>query len=528
MIKPARLFFESPARNLLLFAAILQLIIVLGLFTVGRLGVAPNQIDDHGLLRKIVPDARDYHRDANISVEILKHSGVRAWLLTPYNAHVKFYSLSYLVFGPLVGNNILSAEPVNLGCYLLILILVFKIGKELFEQTAARAAAAAVAIWPSFLVHNAQILKDPICVVAMLSLVLVVAMWLTRELSWRMGLMTGLLGSTAIWLIYATRAGFWGLVTLGVVLIGALFLIFREVRERSFLAGNTLSLLPVLLLALGAIFLNRASLTPQDQVVVPPETTNIATVNQNPAVMPPVQQTNKVSSAPVAELAQKKDNSASPLPGDGNNAQGETAVVAQPANAPVELTSSSPIKRSRPIALIQGTRDAFADKYRESATLIDPKVQLITTMDVVRYLPRAMEIGFLAPFPNTWLGKGREVGLSGRILSGAEMLAAYILEALALFGVWRARRRLSTWFLFAVMLFGMTTLGLGIINLGALYRLRYGFFVLLIVLGMYGLTQILGSIRDRSIAGKNRLDRLCCKSIFLRPRSGLNDNSPAL
>jgi hypothetical protein len=150
-------------------------------------------------------------------------------------------------------------------------------------------------------------------------------------------------------------------------------------------------------------------------------------------------------------------------------------------------------------------RDAFADRYKDSATLIDPNVQFITTIDVARYLPRAMEIGFLAPFPNTWLGQGREVGLSGRILSGAEMLAAYILEALALFGVWRGRRRLSTWFLFGVILFGMTTLGLGLINVGALYRMRYGFFVLLIVLGMYGLTQILPGIRDNSIAEEGRL-----------------------
>jgi hypothetical protein len=149
-------------------------------------------------------------------------------------------------------------------------------------------------------------------------------------------------------------------------------------------------------------------------------------------------------------------------------------------------------------------RDAFADRYKDSGTLIDPNVQFLTTMDVVRYLPRAMEIGFLAPFPNAWLGNGREVGRSGRLVSGAEMLAAYILEVLALFGVWRARQRLSTWFLLCVMLFGVTTLGLGLINVGALFRLRYAFFVLLIVLGMYGLTQMWPSLRDRSIAGESR------------------------
>jgi hypothetical protein len=489
MKKIGRLFFDSPARNLLLVAAILQLTVVLSLFTIGRLGLAPNKIDERGLLSTALPDTRDYDRQTKDSVIVFKNLGAKAWLFANHSAHIKLYSLCYLVFGPLVGNNILSAEPLNLGCYLLILILVFKIGKELFDQTAARAAAAAAAVWPSFLVHNAQILKDPICVVAMLSLVLVVATWLTRKLSWRMGLLTGMIGSTAIALIYATRAGFWGLVTLGIILIGAVFMMFREVRERSFFAGNMLSLLVVLLLALGAIFLNRVALTPQDQVVLPPAPADIAAVNQNPAVTLP---TSHVSPAPVAEIAQGKENSAASVLSDENAAQREAPPVVQP-------------KRSRPIALIQGMRDAFADRYKDSGTLIDPKVQFISIMDLACYLPRAMEIGFLAPFPNTWLSKGREVGLSGRILSGAEMLAAYILEALALFGVWRGRQRLSTWFLFGVILFGVTTLGLGIINLGALYRLRYGFFVLLIVLGMFGLTQILPGLRDRSIAEENRL-----------------------
>lgn len=486
MKNPARLFFDLPARKLLVIAAILQLTVVLSLFAMGRLGLVPNTIDDHGLLRVAVPDARDYDRDATKAVEILKQYGVHVWFAS-YDAHLKFYSLCYLVFGPLLGNNILSAEPFNLGCYLAILILVFKIGEELFDQAAARAAAAAVAIWPSFLLHNTQILKDPICIAAMLTLVLVITMWLTRELSWRMGLVTGLLGATAISLIYATRAAFWGLVLLGMILIGAAFLIFRNVRERSFPIGNILSVLVVLLPALAGIFLNAASLTPKDQVAFPAETANIAPANQNSAVI---------------TLDQPMNQS----PAKGNNIQSEATPAVQSDKAPQDLSSTYPHKRNRLIALIQGMRDAFTDKYKDSATLIDSDAQFITTMDLVRYLPRAMAIGFLAPFPNTWLGKGRQVGLAGRLLAGAEMLAAYVLELFALFGVWRARQRLSTWVLLCVILFGVTTLGLGIINVGALYRLRYGFFVLLIVLGMYGLSQIVPGIRDRSIAGERRPD----------------------
>src|SRR5215831_2867511 len=352
MKKIPRLFFDSPARNLLLLAAILQLAVVLSLFTLGRLGVAPNQIDDRGLLFTALPDARDFDRETRESVDVLKHSGVRAWLSSPQNAHIRLYSLSYLVLGPLVGNNILSGEVVNLGCYLAILILVFQIGKELFDQAAARAAAAAVAVWPSFLVHNAQILKDPICVMAMLSLVLVITMWLTRELSWSKGFATGLLGSIAVALIYTTRAGFWGLVALGVILIGAVFLLFRSARERSLLAGNTLSLVAVLLVAMSAIFLNRVALTPQDQVVTQP-TTSFATAKQNSAVMTADQQTNQGPSLPVSKTSQKEDDSGSPLSGAGSNARREAAPVLQLANAPTGLSSTPPVKRSRLIALIQ-------------------------------------------------------------------------------------------------------------------------------------------------------------------------------
>ena len=58
----------------------------------GRLGVAPNQIDEHGLLRVAFRDARDYERDATRAVEILKQYEVRVWFVR-YEAHIKRYSL---------------------------------------------------------------------------------------------------------------------------------------------------------------------------------------------------------------------------------------------------------------------------------------------------------------------------------------------------------------------------------------------------------------------------------------------------
>jgi hypothetical protein len=67
----------------------------------------------------------------------------------------------------------------------------------------------------------------------------------------------------------------------------------------------------------------------------------------------------------------------------------------------------------------------------------------------------------------------------------------YAVEALAIIGLWRGRRRLPVWLLSAVAAMGMTALGLVVVNVGALYRLRYVFVVLLIVVAAGATADIL-------------------------------------
>ena len=82
--------------------------------------------------------------------------------------------------------------------------------------------------------------------------------------------------------------------------------------------------------------------------------------------------------------------------------------------------------------------------------------------------------------------RGEQTGAGGRLLSGFETLLIYVIECLALFAVWRERRKISAWFLFLVITIGAVALGLVVANMGALYRLRYPFWMLLIVLGAGG------------------------------------------
>ena len=61
-----------------------------------------------------------------------------------------------------------------------------------------------------------------------------------------------------------------------------------------------------------------------------------------------------------------------------------------------------------------------------------------------------------------------------------------MLECLALFGLWRGRRSLSVWFIFGFVVLGAVALGLAVNNVGALYRLRYPFWTLMVILAAGG------------------------------------------
>jgi len=91
-----------------------------------------------------------------------------------------------------------------------------------------------------------------------------------------------------------------------------------------------------------------------------------------------------------------------------------------------------------------------------------------------------------------WLNSGTEVGISGRILVGLETLLTYAIECFALAGLWRARRELSAWLLFTILTIGAIGLGLVVNNIGALYRLRYSFWILIVVLGAGGVPYLFG------------------------------------
>jgi murein biosynthesis integral membrane protein MurJ len=123
----------------------------------------------------------------------------------------------------------------------------------------------------------------------------------------------------------------------------------------------------------------------------------------------------------------------------------------------------------------------YFGKSVHANSLIDESELPQSVGDVVAYLPRAFQVALLAPFPSSWV---HQLNLQ-RMVSIAEMSIMYICM-IGLVFLWRLHRKPPALFAayFASMfliVYGVTTA-----NVGTLYRVRYGFEFVIVLLGVVG------------------------------------------
>jgi putative peptidoglycan lipid II flippase len=407
----------------LVAAALLHISVATAVLTVGKYQLMPAQFRANGL-GEFASDCFPYQEEAAELVEVLKNSGPVAWATWPTQLHVRLYSLPLAAVSRWMGFSVLAIEPLNLVYYLAILTLVFKLGKEVFDYRAGLMAATIVALWPSLLLHTTQLLRDPLLLVIVLILFLAMTRGLKRDYPWHRGALVGIVAALSIVMIRIVRLPMWDLTGAMVGLFGV-FLLARLLRDRRVLIGNV---------ALAAVMIAAFVITPHFQ----PAFRNQQHTKARRRVLP-----EQIQALPIREQIGIR-------------------------RAGFGLEATDPERTSGP------------------GSVIDPDVRLKGRADIIRYLPRAAVIGFFAPFPNMWLDAGTEVGVSGRVLSGVEMMFTYGLEVLALAGLWRARKQLEAWLLFAIIIIGAVAMGLVVNNVGALYRLRYWFWILIVIMGAGG------------------------------------------
>jgi 4-amino-4-deoxy-L-arabinose transferase-like glycosyltransferase len=434
-------------------AAALHLALSLSINLAGRFNLLPGLFDESGISSALAFDSFFYRIKATELVAILARGHVADWLGAPLPFHVKLYSLSFTALSPLFGFTMLSVEPLNILYYLLIVVLVFKIGEEVFDERTALLAAAIVALWPSFLLHTTQLLRDPLFILMTLSLVLVITRWLTREHTLRRAILEALGGAAASAIVWLTRYNAWKLIV-GFVLLGVLLLIVRQLRERRWLAGNIAGAALLLIVMVNVPFVLGKFLLPDAFTSQPPTAEDLARYSLPPCLDETRAATVKTESGAWSRLR---------------------------ARADAWVASLGEFRRS------------FTKFYADAGSNIDVCVRMNTVGDLVRYLPRGAANGFFAPYPNMWLRSGSTVGLSGRLLSGIEMLALYLIELLAILCLWTGRRRLPVWLIFLVACFGIIAHGLVVVNVAVLFRMRYVFWMLLIILGARGAMRFFAS-----------------------------------
>ena len=461
--------FSSDGRRLLTAAAVLHVALALGLHWAGRAQLAPSLVDRDGIMGSFAFDSYEYQRGAARLVEVLRRDGVAAWAGEHEPVHVRLISLQYVLLGPLSGYGTLSAEPFNLLCYLAVVGLALLLGREVGGARAGLLAAGAVALWPTFLLHTLQLLKDPLFIAGALALVLCVVTWLTRTYGPAQAAgVAALMGVTAS-LLVLIRFNFVAVI-LALVLLGAALLVVRQTRERRWLYWNMFA--PALILAAGALMLLLL------------------------LSLPPVQRLKHYPSAgggrPKTEVF-KGERMASAVTYRASTSAG--GVRAQGRAGQFRATADRMARR------VGSVRFRFSAFYLEAGSGIDRDVRFEDLKSLLFYLPRAFQIGWWAPFPNMWVGAGRRVGSAGKLLSGVETLFIYLVQLLALAAVLLPPRRLAAWLLLALTVFGVTGLGLVIPNVGALFRFRYTFWVLLIVLGAKGFESLL-ALRGRRLAAR--------------------------
>jgi 4-amino-4-deoxy-L-arabinose transferase-like glycosyltransferase len=418
----------------LLASAIFHVIVAIIAFCLGHFSLMPALFDHDGLTIGLAFDNTIYRALQLELVQTLHSSGWQAWLDYQSPLHARLYSLCFAFFGKLFGYNILATEPLNLFYFLATLTFVYLLGRTIFNARAGLLAAIITALWPSMLLQSMQMVRDPLSNMCLLSLIWLLVVIVAVELTWQRGLLLVFGIVLTIALLWMARGNIWSIVVIALAATLSLLVVKMIVMKRV-VTTNAVALVIVIAAAL----------------VIPTQIESTSLQDRK---------------TPMAALS---------LQSAGSDMGPFTRLVKQIGNR----------------------RAAFHQGFAAKGSNIDADVSLLSVGDIFRYLPRAMAIGCFAPFPNMWFQAGSEVGRSGRLASGLEMVLMYLIYAAALVTLFFERKRLSMWLIFTVALAGMVGLGLIVANVGALYRLRYSFWIMLIVIGAQGLL----IIEKRWIAG---------------------------
>jgi hypothetical protein len=374
-------------------------------------------------------DSFVYHQEALRLSGLLKSGDFNGWWGSSPFWHVKWIALPYaiLVADPL------SFAPINSLIWAITIYCVYKIVNQLLPDRRRLAIVTALTfgLWPSYFLHTTQLLKDPLYIMGMLMM-----FWgCVNILSGRRAIISVLIIVVGVLIAYLNRT----YILEPLIFLSLLAAVLGVWQVRGGWVQAAVAI--VLILGMGVYgYIQR----PEIQI---------------PSLSELGDDVNEISQPQEEILSRSQDSSSSPL---------------------IRLVEKGVVK-------IAYFRERYIKKYPNAGTNIDRDVHFRSLKDILAYIPRAAIIGFLAPFPSHWFGTPKTAGPASRILAGLEMILWYILLPGFLYFLFAGPVALPIRIWMLVYTFTLVVLtSLVVTNIGALHRLRYVYFLPILIGGLEG------------------------------------------
>ena len=386
-------------------------------------------------------DSSGYHQEALKGLELLKERRWGQWWRHKYGSnwwHVRWIALMYWCVKPIP----LAMAPLNAFLWASGFILMFFIAKNFLSTQKALITAGMFSLFPSHIMNSIQLLKDPFYILGTL---LFINGWVW---AWRKR------GLSLAGLIFAALN----------TAIGC-YLVFKI---RSYL-------LPAWILT-GVVFYLLSIITNKKRII--PATILLTATLTVSAVTKHISVQYKFKIVLGKAPAKQRRIATSSIVG-----------------YPWKYSNWIPDKIEHILIKLSKARYRYCTLSHQAGSNIDNSVYFHSARDVVKYIPRALEIGMLAPFPPFWLKKAKTCGRICSIVTGGEMLILYFLYIGVV--LWFCKRRrieetgLILWGIFFILL-----LSLVVINLGTLYRMRHIYLLSFFIFGIGGWGEALKRIKN--------------------------------
>ena len=229
--------------------------------------------------------------------------------------------------------------------------------------------------------------------------------------------------------------------------------------------------------------------------------------NENSAVSPPRTMAGAVGESVVPPDRESTQSEFEGAPAVPDNTSPATLAESEFEGAPAVPDSDEPWTESEPLpgVLRDTLYSVAAVRLRwvgnEGNSTIDLSFMPEDAADMLGYLPRAMAVAFLSPFPWHWFQPGSipSTTMMRRIV-GVEMLLVYVAWLSLAVVAWIWRSRIELWLILVYSLVNILVWTYAMPNLGTLYRVRYGPLMLLVGLGLAGGA---AALSGRRLAGQS-------------------------